>query len=222
MRARSLGPLTLQLVQKGDIFIELHEAKEGDEAAHDSLLEVDLNSERLLDGLRVEDFALLLCELVIVGHLDSEGILVGIVVQVDEAIVEKEARVALFAVRVVDLFTALDVFQSFDDEALSVVRVGPARLPWSLVVQHICVGNESVGLDTLNLDAKDATGDHHTDLRVFFQAELAIVGHFIANRVIVLLDISNFLRDLVLEGASLEPGALLLRVEDRKVVEGLR
>ena len=80
MRVLSLLPLGLLLIQKVDIFIELHEAEEGDEASHDWLLEVHLHSELHLDGVHVDDFALLLSERIIVGHLDSEGKLVAIVV----------------------------------------------------------------------------------------------------------------------------------------------
>ena len=123
MWACSLGPLSLELVQEGDIFIELYESEEGDEAAHDTLFEVNLNSECLFDTLGVENFKFLLCIHVIVGHLDSEWILVRVVVQIDEAIVEKEARVALLTVRVVDLLATLDILQSLNDEALPFVRV---------------------------------------------------------------------------------------------------
>ena len=87
------------------------------------------------------------------------------------------------------------------------------------MVKHVSVRNKSVCLDTLYLDAEDATGDHHADLGVLFQGELAIVGHLVADSVIVLLDVTNLLADLVLEGAAFQPGALFLRVEDGEVVE---
>ena len=189
--------------------------------AHDALLEVHLHAEGLLDGLRVEDFALLRSEHVVVGHFHRERVLVSVVVQVDEPVIQQEARVAFLPVRVVHLLATFDVFEGLDDEALAVVGVAPAGLAGALVVQHVGVGDEAVRLHALNLDAEDAAGDHHANLRVLLQAELAIVWHLVADRVVVLLDVPYFLRYLVLKRAALQPSALLLRVEDGEVVEGL-
>ena len=120
------------------------------------------------------------------------------------------------------MLSTFDVFQGLNDEATAVISVRPARLPRSLVIEHVSVGYKAIGFHSLNINAKDATSDHHSNLRVLFESELAILGHLVANRVIVLLNVSNFVRDLVLEGAALEPSPLLLRVEDREVVESLR
>lgn len=90
------------------------------------------------------------------------------------------------------------------------------------MIEHVSIGDEAVGFHSLNINTKDATSDHHSNLRVLLKRELAIFGHFVANRVIVLLYVSDFVRDLVLEWAALEPRPLLLRVEDREVVERLR
>ena len=100
------------------------------------------------------------------------------------------------------MLAALDILQRLDDEALTVVCVGPAGLSGALVVKHVGVRYKAICLDTLYLDAEDAAGDHHADLRVLFQGELAIVGHFVANRVVVLLNVADLLTDLVLEGAA--------------------
>ena len=44
-------PLSLDLVQQGDVLVELHESEEGNKFVHDWLLEVSLNSEHLLHVL---------------------------------------------------------------------------------------------------------------------------------------------------------------------------
>ena len=101
------------------------------------------------------------------------------------------------------MLSTLDVFKSLNDEALAVISVGPASLAGSLMVQHVGVGDEAVSLDAFNLDAKDSTCDHHSDFGVLLQGELSVVGHLTANRVVVLLDVPDFLRNLVLERATL-------------------
>ena len=87
------------------------------------------------------------------------------------------------------------------------------------MIQHVGVRDEAISLLTFNLDSENTRSDHHANLRVFFQTELAIVRDFLADEVVVLLDITDFLADLVLEGTAFEPSALLLRVEDGEVVE---
>ena len=90
------------------------------------------------------------------------------------------------------------------------------------MIKHVSVGDEAIGFHPLNVNTKDAASDHHSNLRVLLKSELAILGHLIANRVIVLLYVSDFIRDLVLERATLQPSPLLLSVEDWEVVESLR
>jgi hypothetical protein len=90
--------------------------------------------------------------------------LIGIIVQIDEAIVKEEATIALLAVGIVDLLTSLDVIEGLDDEATAVICVVPRCLPWALVIKHVGICDEAISLDTFNLDAKDATRDHHANL----------------------------------------------------------
>ena len=89
------------------------------------------------------------------------------------------------------------------------------------MVKHIGVGDESVSLHAIDIDSENTTGDHHTNLRVLLQGELAIVRHLSANQVVIGLDVDDFLGDLVLEGTALEPGTLSLSVKDGEVVERL-
>ena len=60
MRTPALLILALNLVKKSDVLIELDEAQEGDELAHDGLLEVDLDTEVPLNDVSVENLTLLL------------------------------------------------------------------------------------------------------------------------------------------------------------------
>lgn len=165
----TLLPLTLDLVKKCDVLVKFNEAQERNELAHDRLFKVDLDAEDALHYLLAKHLHLLLSELVVVCHFDCEWVLVSIVIQVDEAIVEKKARVALLAVRVVHLLAALNILQSLNDEALTVIGVGPAGLSGALMIKHVSVRDEAVCLDPINLNAKDSTADHHTDLRVLLE-----------------------------------------------------
>jgi len=88
------------------------------------------------------------------------------------------------------------------------------------VVQHVCVGDEAIGLDSIDLDAKDSTGDHHPHLTVLLEGELSVLRNSLRDVIVVRLDVPNLLTDLVLEGTAIQPLPFLLGVEDWEVVEG--
>ena len=192
MRTPALLILALNLVKKSDVLIELDESQEGDELAHNWLLEVDLDTEVPLNDVSVEDFTLLLSINIVRRHSDREWIFVSIIVKINETVIKEESRVTLLSVRVIDLLSAFDVLQGLDDEATAIISVRPARLPRSLVIKHVSVGYKAIGFHSLNINAKNATSDHHSNFRVLFESELAIFGHLIANRIIVLLNVSDF------------------------------
>jgi hypothetical protein len=116
---------------------------------------------------------------------DFDRYLVRIIVQVDEPVVEEEATIALLSIAIIHLLSPLDVVEGLDHEAATVVRVVPGRLAWALVVEHVRVGNEAVGLHPLYLDAEDATGDHHADLGILTEGELSEFGNFFTDKVVV-------------------------------------
>ena len=122
---------------------------------HDSLVQVVNDSELLELGLVLNHVLLDLLHLVIKVVVDLYGVLVGIIFQVYEAIVEEESAVALLAVAIVDLVSSLDVIEGIDNEAAFVVGVVPGRLPWPPVIEHVCIGDKAIGLDTFNLDAEN-------------------------------------------------------------------
>ena len=122
---------------------------------HDSLVQVVNDSELLELGLVLNHVLLDLLHLVIKVVEDLNWVLVGIIVEVNEAVVEEETAVALLAVAIVDLVTSLDVIEGIDDEAAFVIGVVPSRLPWPPVIQHVCIGNKAIGLNAFNLDAEN-------------------------------------------------------------------
>lgn len=154
----------LILDEKHDVLVVLDEAEPGEELLHDALVEALDHSELLVLGGVLEHVLLDLFQGIIFVVKDADGDLVGIIVEIDEAIVQEEATVALLSIAVVDLLTALDVIERFNDEASPVVSVVPCSLSRSLVVEHVCVGHEAVGLHSINLDAKDTTRHHHANL----------------------------------------------------------
>jgi hypothetical protein len=96
-----------------------------------------------------------LLHLVIKVVVDLNGVLIGIIVEVNEAVVEEESAVAFLAVAIVDLVASLDVIEGIDDEAAFVIGVVPSRLPWPPVIEHVCIGNKAIGLNAFDLDAEN-------------------------------------------------------------------
>ena len=122
---------------------------------HDSLVQVVNDSELLELGLVLNHILLYLLHLVIKVVVDLNGVLIGIIVEVNEAVVEEESAVAFLAVAIVDLVTSLDVIEGIDDEAAFVIGVVPSRLPWPPVIEHVCIGNKAIGLNAFDLDAEN-------------------------------------------------------------------
>lgn len=118
---------------------------------------------------------------ILLVQVNYQRYLIGIVVQVDETIVQEETRVALFAVTVVYLLSSGDVVTSLNDEGASLIAVVPGGLPWSLVVEHVCVWHKAISLDSVNCNTKDSAGNHHSYFRVFFKGELSVVWNLFAN-----------------------------------------
>ena len=182
-------------------------------------MEVGLHAESALVHVRVEHLHLLLNKLIVLTHFHCEGVLVRVVVQVNEAVVQEEPSVTFLAVGVINLLTTLYVLKSLNNEALPVVGVRPTRLPRPFVVKHVGVGDKAIRLGTLDLDAKYAARHHHPNLRVLLKRELPVLWHLRAYHIVVLLDVADFFTNLVLERTALQPRSFLLCVENREVVE---
>ena len=81
------------------------------------------------------------------------------------------------------------------------------------MIEHIGVRDKSISLVTLDLDAKNAAGNHHAHFRVLFDGEDLVVGDFLADQIVVRLYILNFVGDLHLERTTIQPFTLFFRVE---------
>jgi hypothetical protein len=217
----SLLPLILQLEEVCHVTFEASKAQERNEFHHYDFLEVDLNAEGTAVVLFADHFAFLVEKGVLGVQVDDYWELVGVVVQVDKAVVEEEARVAFFAIGVVDLLAPLDVVSCFDDEAFTLITVGPLGPLWSLMVQHVSVRYEAIGLDAFDRDSEDTTADHHAHFTVLFKRELAEVRHLGSDQVVVFLDVADFVCNYVLHGAAFEPLSFLCCVEDWEVCKAL-
>lgn len=154
--------------------------------------------------------------------MDFEGELIGIVVQVDETVVQEEPVVALLTIRIKDLVTSLNIFHCFNDETLSVISVSPSGLSGSSVVEHISIGNETISLHIVHLNTKDSARHHVTQLSVLLDWELGELRYFLADQVIVLFDVINLLSNLVNEWRSLQPLLIFLIKEHGETGEVLR
>jgi hypothetical protein len=112
--------------------------------------------------------------------IDFDWHFIGIVVQIDEAVIEEETTVAFLTIAVVNLLTSLDVIQGLNNKSSTVICVVPGSLSRALVVEHVSIGNKTVGLDALDLDTENTRRDHHSNLRIFSQWELHKFRHFSA------------------------------------------
>ena len=161
-------------------------------------------------------------QLVVLIHLDREWKLIGVVVRVYEAVVEEKARVTLFSVRVVHLLSLLNILHGFNYESMTTITVRPGGLSVILMVQHVCVGHQTVNFNSIDVISKDSTCNHHHNFCVLFKSELLVLRHLLANQIVVLLNVTHFLNDLFKYWTTIEPSELFRCVEDWKIVEGPR
>ena len=127
-------------------------------------MEVVYNSELLEVNCVLDHLLLDLLHLIIVIVENLDRYFVSIIVQVDEPVVEEEATVAFLAITIIDLLSSLNIVKCFNDESASVISVVPCGLTWTSMVEHIGIGDETICLYTLDLNAEDSAGDHHTNL----------------------------------------------------------
>ena len=119
------------------------------------------------------------------------------------------------------MFSSGDIITSLDDESFLVLVVVPSGLPWSLMVEHICVWHEPISLDVVHCDAENSAGNHHSNFRIFSQRKFFISWDLLANEVIINFDIFNFLINLVQKWGSLQKLLLFWSEEYREVSQAL-
>ncbi len=89
------------------------------------------------------------------------------------------------------------------------------------MIEHVGVRDKSVCFVTLDLDAENAACNHHAHFRVLFDGEHLVFGDFLADQIVVSLNVFNFVGDLHLEGTTVQPFTLFFRVEYWEICETL-
>ena len=206
----------------GQVPIIDHISAPSKKVLHDLFFHV-LDNPELLESLLVADQLVLdLVSSLLLVEVHDDRHLISIIVEVNESIIEEEPGVALLAVAVVDLFASWDVVTSLNNKPLSLVAVVPGGLPRSLVIEHVGVWNEAVGLYAVDIDTEDPTGHDHPSFLILSQCELLVVWHLLANQLVVDPDVLYFFVYLVEEWATNEELLLLVGEEDWEVAKALR
>ncbi len=97
-----------------------------DKVLHDSEF---LKSRSILYHLLLH---LLMLVTFVVVYTDRD--LICVIIEVDEAVVQKETTVALFAIAIVDLLATLNIIHRLYDKPSAIISVVPSRLPRSFVI----------------------------------------------------------------------------------------
>ena len=152
------------LIDEGHVFIIFHKSEPGEEFIHYFFFEVGNDSELLEVCIITNHLFLHLDILVVFMVKDLKREFIRIIVQIYEAIVQKEPVIALLAIAIINLIASLDVFHSFNYKALSVISVCPGGLSRPSVVEHVSIGDKTISLYAFNLNAKYPATHHHPDL----------------------------------------------------------
>lgn len=92
---------------------------------HYSIFEI-FNDSELLEHRSILNHVLLnLLHLIVFIVVDLDWYFIGVIVQVNEAVVQEESAVAFLAIAIIDLFSTLDVFDGFNDEPFLFISVSP-------------------------------------------------------------------------------------------------
>jgi len=91
------------------------------------------------------------------------------------------------------LVTTFDILKRFNNKALTLVTKLPTRLPGASMVQHVSVGNEGVSLVPVDRDSENTRCHHHAVLTVLLQGELLVLGHFLADELVIGLDVFDLI-----------------------------
>ena len=108
----------------------------------------------------------------------------------------------------------LNIANCVDDKALPLVAISPTSFTGSLVIKHVCVGDKAVGFVSVHGDAENTTGHQQAHLLVLLERELRILGHLLADDVIVLTHVDDLIIDLLDHVGVHEHLHLFRRVED--------
>ena len=111
MGSSALLPLRLNLIHESDVLVKNYKTEETQEFIHDWLLHVSLHSESSLNRAKPQHLSFLRSILVIFINHYLKGVLVGIVIEIDESVIQKEPRVTFLTVGVINLVSSFDILQ---------------------------------------------------------------------------------------------------------------
>ena len=168
----------LVLNKKHDILIVLYKTKPWEHLMHYALVKVVYNTELFELSTILNHVLLNLLHLIFRIVKDTDGYLVCIIVQVYKSVVEEKATIALLSIAIINLLSSFDIVKSLDYEATTIVCIVPSCLSRALMIEHVCIGNESISLYSFNLNTKDTTWDHHANLWVLTEWKLGKLRHF--------------------------------------------
>lgn len=124
---------------------------------HDSFIHV-VNHSELFELRGILNHVLLdLLHLIVQIVVNLNGIFIGIIIEINETVIQEESAVAFFAIAIINLLTPLNVIESFNNESSSIISIVPCSLSWSLMIEHVCIGNKPISFDTFYLDAENTT-----------------------------------------------------------------
>ena len=89
------------------------------------------------------------------------------------------------------------------------------------MIKHVCISNKAVSFYTFNGYSKNTAANHHSHLAVLFKRKDFELWDFGGNHVVVLLDVSDLVRDYVLHSAAFECLTLFSGVEYWEIGEVL-
>ena len=89
------------------------------------------------------------------------------------------------------------------------------------MIQHVCIGHKGISFVPIDRNAENARSHHHAIFTVLFQGELLVLRHLFADHLVIVGNILDLVRYLVLEGRTVQPRSLLLRVKNWEVRETL-
>mmetsp|Transcript_18371 Transcript_18371/g.29110 ORF Transcript_18371/g.29110 Transcript_18371/m.29110 type:complete len:253 (-) Transcript_18371:851-1609(-) len=159
---------------------------------------------------------------VVAGQLKHhERLVVGILFQ-RKAVIDKEARVALSAVRVEDLGVLVQRLQRSDQKAALLLRIRPLGFARSPMIQHVRHRHQTIRLHVVNHQAKNARNHHQPRPNEILQRKPRKRRHRAANRFILEPQTLQPIVDLLNRHAARQLTALLAIEKQRNRLEFAR
>ena len=129
--------------------------------------------------------------------------LVTIVIFQHKAVVQQEARVAFFPIRVEQFLTQVDILERLNKETFFLVGVIPYCFFGHFMVEHICEWHKNFGLLSIDYNSKNPTTNHHSGpAKISKCIFLVKVFTGVTNRIIIFFQVHHLLLYLIQKGGS--------------------